>query len=140
MQRTGEPLRVFTDIVVFFDAPEETGKERLARLDAQAGAEYRSDALTFTGTALSWQIFCSGGSSWESTASGCGRASSWTTSTRSQVSWYLNCSDAAYSAPSIRRRIFADCLAYPSTFPTATPPVLRPPDRRGIHFHEFSEA
>ncbi|MFI8663775.1 LLM class flavin-dependent oxidoreductase [Rhodococcus qingshengii] len=62
VQRTGEPLRVFTDIVVFFDAPEETGKERLARLDAQAGAEYRSDALTFTGTAaeladllLRWQ-------------------------------------------------------------------------------------
>lgn len=68
MQRTGEALRVFTDIVVFFDTTEETGKERLARLDAQAGAEYRSDALTFTGSAaeladllLRWQQLGIGG-------------------------------------------------------------------------------
>lgn len=58
----GDPAHVFADLVVFLDRPGESGADRKARLDAQAGAEYRSDALIFTGSAdtladllASWQ-------------------------------------------------------------------------------------
>jgi len=43
--RSGETVHVFADLVVFFD-----GRDRKARLDEQAGEEYRSDALIFTGS------------------------------------------------------------------------------------------
>lgn len=49
--RTGEPLRIYADLVVFLDTDTETGAERLARLNGHAGAEYRSDAAVFAGTA-----------------------------------------------------------------------------------------
>ncbi|WP_236788911.1 LLM class flavin-dependent oxidoreductase [Amycolatopsis sp. GM8] len=41
---------VFTDLVVFFGDSEQEAEERKARLDAIAGAEYRSDAEIFVGT------------------------------------------------------------------------------------------
>ncbi|GAA3219102.1 LLM class flavin-dependent oxidoreductase [Actinocorallia longicatena] len=44
--RTGEPLKVFADVLVIFD-----GAERKARLDDLDGAELFSDALIFTGSA-----------------------------------------------------------------------------------------
>ncbi|QXW01981.1 LLM class flavin-dependent oxidoreductase [Rhodococcus globerulus] len=50
VERSGEPLRVYGDIVVFFDAAGESGRERLDRLDNASGTQYRSDALIFTGT------------------------------------------------------------------------------------------
>lgn len=34
VERSGEPLRVIADLVVLLDGPEETGADRLARLDA----------------------------------------------------------------------------------------------------------
>jgi alkanesulfonate monooxygenase SsuD/methylene tetrahydromethanopterin reductase-like flavin-dependent oxidoreductase (luciferase family) len=43
-----EPLRVFADLVVFL-GPD--AGSRLSRLDETAGAEFRSDAHVFTGTA-----------------------------------------------------------------------------------------
>ncbi|MFC8528104.1 LLM class flavin-dependent oxidoreductase [Nocardia sp. NPDC057227] len=49
--RSGEPLRIFADLVVFLDTEAERGAQRLARLNEHAGAEYRSDAAVFTGSA-----------------------------------------------------------------------------------------
>ncbi|MBB5916527.1 alkanesulfonate monooxygenase SsuD/methylene tetrahydromethanopterin reductase-like flavin-dependent oxidoreductase (luciferase family) [Nocardia transvalensis] len=49
--RAGEPLRVYADIVVFLDTPAATGPQRLARLNEAAGAEFRSDAGIFAGSA-----------------------------------------------------------------------------------------
>ncbi|MFI7008239.1 LLM class flavin-dependent oxidoreductase [Streptomyces sp. NPDC050145] len=48
--RAGEPLHVFGDIVVLLDETERAARDRLARLDAAAGAPYTSDAPVFTGT------------------------------------------------------------------------------------------
>ncbi|MCU1470930.1 MAG: putative FMNH2-utilizing oxygenase [Glaciihabitans sp.] len=49
--RTGEPLRVYADLVVFLDTEEATGPTRLARLNELAGAEFTSDAAIFAGSA-----------------------------------------------------------------------------------------
>ncbi|MGW4634573.1 LLM class flavin-dependent oxidoreductase [Nocardia sp. NPDC004415] len=49
--RTGEPLRVYADLVVFLDTEESTGRQRLDRLDELAGAEFSSDAAVFAGSA-----------------------------------------------------------------------------------------
>lgn len=49
--RRGEALRVYADIVVFLDAGGESGQDRLKRLDAQSGSEFRSDAFVFAGSA-----------------------------------------------------------------------------------------
>ncbi|GIJ58579.1 LLM class flavin-dependent oxidoreductase [Virgisporangium aurantiacum] len=49
--RTGPPLRVFADVLVHLDAADGTGADRRARLDELDGAEHRSDAATFTGSA-----------------------------------------------------------------------------------------
>ena len=60
--RGAETLHVVGDLVVFLGPTREAAEERKARLDAAAGAEYKSDAAIFTGTAsqlaellLSWQ-------------------------------------------------------------------------------------
>ncbi|MDX6741105.1 LLM class flavin-dependent oxidoreductase [Actinocorallia sp. A-T 12471] len=57
--RTGEPLKVFADLVVFLGPGAADRKDALDELD---GAQYSSDALIFTGTAddladllLDWQ-------------------------------------------------------------------------------------
>ncbi|WP_101468783.1 LLM class flavin-dependent oxidoreductase [Nocardia fluminea] len=49
--RVGEPLRVYADLVVFLDTDDDTGAQRLARLNDQSGAEFSSDAAVFTGSA-----------------------------------------------------------------------------------------
>ncbi|MFI6219243.1 LLM class flavin-dependent oxidoreductase [Nocardia salmonicida] len=49
--RVGEPLRVYADLVVFLDTDDDTGAQRLARLNDQSGAEFISDAAIFTGSA-----------------------------------------------------------------------------------------
>jgi alkanesulfonate monooxygenase SsuD/methylene tetrahydromethanopterin reductase-like flavin-dependent oxidoreductase (luciferase family) len=49
--RSEETVHVFGDLVVFLDDDAATAQERKARLDASSGAEYRSDATIFTGTA-----------------------------------------------------------------------------------------
>lgn len=49
--RVGEPLRVYADITVFLDSDEETGPQRLARLNELASAEFVSDAAVFAGSA-----------------------------------------------------------------------------------------
>ncbi|MFD6108267.1 LLM class flavin-dependent oxidoreductase, partial [Nocardia salmonicida] len=49
--RVGEPLRVYADLVVFLDTDDDTGAQRLARLNDQSGAEFTSDAAIFTGGA-----------------------------------------------------------------------------------------
>jgi alkanesulfonate monooxygenase SsuD/methylene tetrahydromethanopterin reductase-like flavin-dependent oxidoreductase (luciferase family) len=49
--RTGPPLQVFADLLVYLDTADDTGAERKARLDELDGAQYVSDAATFTGTA-----------------------------------------------------------------------------------------
>lgn len=46
-----EPVRVLGDLVVVLDESEQAAVDRLGRLDAVAGAPYRSDARVFTGTA-----------------------------------------------------------------------------------------
>ena len=48
--RTGEPLRIFADLVVLLDREGESGADRLARLDA-LGLPLRSDARVVTGSA-----------------------------------------------------------------------------------------
>jgi alkanesulfonate monooxygenase SsuD/methylene tetrahydromethanopterin reductase-like flavin-dependent oxidoreductase (luciferase family) len=51
VSRSGEPLRVFADLVVFVDLPGgPSGAERLARLDAR-GRTLTSDTQIFTGSA-----------------------------------------------------------------------------------------
>ncbi|MBY8862799.1 LLM class flavin-dependent oxidoreductase [Nocardia sp. CA2R105] len=50
-ERTGEPLRVHADLVVFLDTDAESGAARLARLNETAGSEFASDAAIFTGSA-----------------------------------------------------------------------------------------
>jgi alkanesulfonate monooxygenase SsuD/methylene tetrahydromethanopterin reductase-like flavin-dependent oxidoreductase (luciferase family) len=50
--RGGETVHIFGDLVVFLDAAGgETGAQRKARLDEEAGITYASDAVVFTGTA-----------------------------------------------------------------------------------------
>ncbi|MFE3442225.1 LLM class flavin-dependent oxidoreductase [Nocardia sp. NPDC059180] len=49
--RTGDLLQVYADLVVFLDSLDETGAERLARLNELSGSEFSSDAAIFTGSA-----------------------------------------------------------------------------------------
>ncbi|MFF7133678.1 LLM class flavin-dependent oxidoreductase [Streptomyces sp. NPDC008196] len=49
--RSGEPLHVFGDLVVFLDDDQAAAEDRRARLDALAGEPYTSDARVFAGTA-----------------------------------------------------------------------------------------
>jgi alkanesulfonate monooxygenase SsuD/methylene tetrahydromethanopterin reductase-like flavin-dependent oxidoreductase (luciferase family) len=49
--RAGEVVHVFGDLVVFLDDSQSAAVARKQRLDERAGAEYRSDALVYTGTA-----------------------------------------------------------------------------------------
>ena len=44
------PSHVFGDVVVFLAGTEQAARDRLARLDDRAGAEFQSDAHIFTGT------------------------------------------------------------------------------------------
>jgi alkanesulfonate monooxygenase SsuD/methylene tetrahydromethanopterin reductase-like flavin-dependent oxidoreductase (luciferase family) len=44
------PLHIFGDVVVFLDETEPAARDRLARLNDRAGAEFQSDAHIFTGT------------------------------------------------------------------------------------------
>jgi alkanesulfonate monooxygenase SsuD/methylene tetrahydromethanopterin reductase-like flavin-dependent oxidoreductase (luciferase family) len=48
--RGEETVHVFGDLVVLLDDDEATARARRDRLDETAGAEFRSDALVFTGT------------------------------------------------------------------------------------------
>jgi alkanesulfonate monooxygenase SsuD/methylene tetrahydromethanopterin reductase-like flavin-dependent oxidoreductase (luciferase family) len=48
--RSGDPLHVFADVVVFLDGTAQAAQARRRRLDDVAGIEYRSDAETFVGT------------------------------------------------------------------------------------------
>src|SRR6185437_8069005 len=50
--RGDETVHVFGDLVVFLDESRAAAEARRRRLDELAGAEYRSDALVFTGTAV----------------------------------------------------------------------------------------
>lgn len=45
-----DPVHVFADLVVFLDADEAAARDRKARLDDRAGAEFASDAEVFVGT------------------------------------------------------------------------------------------
>jgi alkanesulfonate monooxygenase SsuD/methylene tetrahydromethanopterin reductase-like flavin-dependent oxidoreductase (luciferase family) len=49
--RGGQTVHVFGDLVVFLDQSEAAAVARKQRLDERSGAEYRSDALVYTGTA-----------------------------------------------------------------------------------------
>ena len=49
--RAGQTLHVFGDVVVFLDQTPTAAVARKQRLDERAGAEYRSDALVYAGTA-----------------------------------------------------------------------------------------
>ena len=49
--RAGQAVHVFGDLVVFLDQSETAAVARKQRLDERSGAEYRSDALVYTGTA-----------------------------------------------------------------------------------------
>jgi alkanesulfonate monooxygenase SsuD/methylene tetrahydromethanopterin reductase-like flavin-dependent oxidoreductase (luciferase family) len=49
---TGQAVHVFGDLVVFLDETRDAAIARKHRLDERAGAEYRSDARIFTGTAI----------------------------------------------------------------------------------------
>jgi alkanesulfonate monooxygenase SsuD/methylene tetrahydromethanopterin reductase-like flavin-dependent oxidoreductase (luciferase family) len=50
--RAEETVHVFGDLVVFLDESRDAAVARKQRLDELAGAEYRSDARVFTGTAV----------------------------------------------------------------------------------------
>jgi len=45
-----QPVRLFADLLIFLDDSAAAATRRAARLDDQAGAPYRSDALIFAGT------------------------------------------------------------------------------------------
>jgi alkanesulfonate monooxygenase SsuD/methylene tetrahydromethanopterin reductase-like flavin-dependent oxidoreductase (luciferase family) len=45
--RTGPPVQIIGDVLVFLDDETSQAAGRRARLDALAGREYRSDALIF---------------------------------------------------------------------------------------------
>lgn len=47
--RTGEPLHVFADLVVFLDDSAAQARARKARLDDMDGGEHLGDAMVFTG-------------------------------------------------------------------------------------------
>ena len=49
--RAGQTLHVFGDLVVFLDETQAAAVARKQRLDERAGAEYRSDAHVYAGTA-----------------------------------------------------------------------------------------
>ncbi len=49
--RAGQTVHIFGDLVVFLDRSETAAVARKQRLDQRAGAEYRSDALIYAGTA-----------------------------------------------------------------------------------------
>ena len=49
--RAAQTLHVFGDLVVFLDETETAAVARKQRLDERAGAEYRSDARVYAGTA-----------------------------------------------------------------------------------------
>ncbi len=49
--RAEQPLHVVADLLVYLDSDAGRAADRQARLDDRAGKPYRSDALTFTGTA-----------------------------------------------------------------------------------------
>ncbi|GAA5046743.1 LLM class flavin-dependent oxidoreductase [Nocardia callitridis] len=51
VNRTGEPLQVYADLVVFLDTESAKGQQRLASLDEHFGAEFHSDAAIFAGSA-----------------------------------------------------------------------------------------
>jgi alkanesulfonate monooxygenase SsuD/methylene tetrahydromethanopterin reductase-like flavin-dependent oxidoreductase (luciferase family) len=60
--RSGEPLRVYADLVVFLDSEPGAAADRKSRLDDADGGEYAPDAAVFTGTPrqladtmLAWQ-------------------------------------------------------------------------------------
>jgi alkanesulfonate monooxygenase SsuD/methylene tetrahydromethanopterin reductase-like flavin-dependent oxidoreductase (luciferase family) len=62
VDRVGEPLRIFGDVVVFVDDSTAAAEERKQRLDGLDGTAYRSDAPVFVGTPddlaeqlLAWQ-------------------------------------------------------------------------------------
>ncbi|MCU1690476.1 MAG: FMNH2-dependent monooxygenase [Pseudonocardiales bacterium] len=48
--RTGEPLRVWGDLVVFLDDSAQAARDRKDRLDERSGSVYSSDAAIFAGT------------------------------------------------------------------------------------------
>jgi alkanesulfonate monooxygenase SsuD/methylene tetrahydromethanopterin reductase-like flavin-dependent oxidoreductase (luciferase family) len=48
--RSGEPLRVVADLVVFLDRTARAAAARRDRLDERLGREWRTDAAVFTGT------------------------------------------------------------------------------------------
>jgi alkanesulfonate monooxygenase SsuD/methylene tetrahydromethanopterin reductase-like flavin-dependent oxidoreductase (luciferase family) len=48
--RTGVPLKIFADLVVFLDDSTASAESRKGRLDELDGAPYSSDAFVFTGT------------------------------------------------------------------------------------------
>ena len=50
VSRTGHPLRVFADVVVFLDDDVTKAASRKERLDERLGRPFRSDALAFVGT------------------------------------------------------------------------------------------
>ena len=50
--RTDQTVHIFGDLVVFLDESKDAAAARRQRLDERAGAEYRSDARIFTGTAI----------------------------------------------------------------------------------------
>ncbi|HEY2695999.1 MAG TPA: LLM class flavin-dependent oxidoreductase [Pseudonocardiaceae bacterium] len=47
---TAPPSHIFGDVVVFLDDTEQAARDRLARLNDRAGAEFQSDAHIFAGT------------------------------------------------------------------------------------------
>ena len=51
-RRPEESVHIFGDLVVFLDESRDAAVARQQRLDELAGAEYRSDARVFTGTAV----------------------------------------------------------------------------------------
>jgi alkanesulfonate monooxygenase SsuD/methylene tetrahydromethanopterin reductase-like flavin-dependent oxidoreductase (luciferase family) len=52
VERTGAPLRILGEIVVFLDDDRAAAEARRAHLDGLNGKAYRSDALIFSGTAV----------------------------------------------------------------------------------------
>ncbi|WP_072804252.1 LLM class flavin-dependent oxidoreductase [Rhodococcoides yunnanense] len=51
VDRSGEPLHVYADLVVFLDGDSESGADRVRRLNEVDGGEFVSDAAVFTGSA-----------------------------------------------------------------------------------------
>ena len=115
-------MHVFGDLVVFLDETETAAVARKQRLDERAGAEYRSDARVYAGTAAGLADLLQ---DWQAAGLSGFRlrpAALPHDLTHLTERWSRSCSAAACSASATRRARSGGCSAW------TVPPTVTPPD------------